>query len=211
MKVEIYSDVACPWCYIGKRRFESALAAFPSAAEVEVVHRPFLLDPAAPDAPVPMPLHLERKFGALASSMLARVTDAAAAEGIVMDWDSALAASTRAAHRLVLLAGSEYGPEVERRLVDELFAAYFTRGTDVSDHAALAALGESVGMEEARVREYLASNEGAAELEAELGRARMVGVTAVPTFVFDGRYAVPGAQPSETFLEVLEEIRRRAA
>lgn len=211
MKVEIYSDIACPWCYIGKRRFEAALEAFASASDVEVVHRPFLLDPAAPDTPVPMPLHLEKKFGALAKSMLGRVTDAAAAEGITMDWDAALAANTRNAHRLARLARTEYGPEVQRRLMDELYAAYFTSGIDISDAAELAAIAGAAGMDEARAREYLASDEGEAELEAELVRAREIGVTAVPTFVFDGQYAVPGAQPADTFLEVLEEVRRRAA
>lgn len=211
MKVEIYSDVACPWCYIGKRRFEAALAAFPDAGDVEVVHRPFLLDSAAPETPVPMPQHLEKKFGVLAKSMLARVTEAAAAEGIEMDWDAALAANTRTAHRLARLARLEYAPGVQRALMEGLYSAYFTRGADVSDDGQLAAIAVSAGMDEERVRDYLASDEGEAELDADLARAREIGVTAVPTFVFDGRYAVPGAQPTETFLEVLEEVRRRAA
>jgi predicted DsbA family dithiol-disulfide isomerase len=209
MKIDIYSDIVCPWCYVGERRFARALAALPDAAEIEVVFRPFQLDPQAPDAPVPVREQLARKFGALADAMTRRVNDAAAEEGIVMDWDRALAANTRTAHRLLRLAREEHGPAVQRDLAERLFAAHFSEGRDVSDHAQLTALAAAAGMNERRVREYLASGEGAEALEAELRHARAIGVTAVPTFVFAERFAVAGAQPVATFLEVLEEVRRR--
>ena len=104
MKVEIYSDVACPWCYIGKRRFERALAAFPGAGEVEVVYRPYQLDPAAPATARPLLDALKEKFGPGAASMAGNVAEAARGEGITMDFDRALAANTLAAHRLLRLA-----------------------------------------------------------------------------------------------------------
>ena len=117
MKVEIYSDVVCPWCYIGERRFARALAAF-GGGDVEVVFRPFQLDPAAPTAAEPIARYLERRFGARAGSMLGSVSAAAAAEGITMDWDRALAANTRTAHRLLGLAEREYGAGTQRALAE---------------------------------------------------------------------------------------------
>ena len=104
MKVEIYSDVACPWCYIGERRFERALAAFPGGHEIEVTFRPFQLDPNAPAAGVPMSEYLAKRFGRPEDAMLSRVTQAAAGEHITMDWDRAIAVNTRTAHRLLRLA-----------------------------------------------------------------------------------------------------------
>jgi predicted DsbA family dithiol-disulfide isomerase len=210
LKVEIYSDVVCPWCYIGERRFERARAAFPGGREIDVVFRPFQLDPGAPEAGVPIARYLATRFGRPVDSMLARVTEAAAGEGITMDWDRAIAVNTRTAHRLLRLAELEYGPAVQHALVEKLFDAHFTRGGNVADHAQLTALATSVGMDAERVRAYLDSGEGSAELEAELDHARQLGVQAVPTFVFDGRYAVEGGQPASVFLRVLEEVERRS-
>ncbi len=211
MKVEIYSDVACPWCYIGERRFARALSAFPGAADVEIVFRPYQLDPTAPDDPVPMAQYLTKRFGRPMDGMFGRVTEAAAADGITMDLDGAIAVNTRTAHRLSRLALHEYGAAVQRRLMDRLFDAYFTNGADVSDHALLTELAESAGMNRERVQQYLASDEGTAELEAEFEAARARGINAVPTFVFEEQFAVEGAQPASTFLQVLEEVQRRVA
>src|SRR5687767_13003626 len=101
MKVEIYSDVVCPWCYIGEKRFERALAAYPGAEAVEVIFRAYQLDPAAPPRAIPLRRYLERRFGAPADGMTKQVSAAAAGEGIEIDWDRALAVSTRQAHRLM--------------------------------------------------------------------------------------------------------------
>lgn len=210
MKVEIYSDVVCPWCYIGERRFARALAAFPGAEDIEIVFRPFQLDADAPAAAVPIAQYLERRFGGPAGDKLAQVSAAAASEGIAFDWDRALAVNTRTAHRLLRLAEREYGAAMQRALMERLFDAYFSRGGDVSDHALLTELAVAAGMDAARVRAYLASDEGAAELEAEFTDARQRGVQAVPTFVFDGQFAVSGAQSASTFLQVLEEVQQRA-
>jgi predicted DsbA family dithiol-disulfide isomerase len=211
MKVEIYSDVVCPWCYIGERRFERALAAFPGAKDVEVVFRPYQLDPSTPETAQPIAQYLQRRYGRPVDGMMAQVGTAAAGEGITVDWDRALAVNTRTAHRLLRLAEREYGPAVQRALMDRLFDAYFSRGGNVSDHAQLTALATAAGMDAERVRAYLASDEGAAELEAEFAEARALGVKAVPTFVFDGQYMVEGGQPASTFLQVLEEVQRLGA
>lgn len=211
MKVEIYSDVACPWCYIGKRRFQRALAAFPGAGEVEVVYRPYQLDPAAPATARPLLDALKEKFGPGAASMAGNVAEAARGEGITMDFDRALAANTLAAHRLLRLAEHEHEPPVQHALAEQLFEAHFARGADIGDPAVLTALAVAAGMDADRVRGYLASDEGLAEVKGEIRDARQLGITAVPTFVFEGRYGVQGAQPASAFLQAFETVARESA
>lgn len=210
MKVEIYSDVVCPWCYVGERRFESALAQFSGRDDVEIVFRPYQLDPTAPEAGIPLRQYLEHRFGRPAGDMLTRVTENAAGEGITIDWDAAIAANTRNAHRLLGLAEREYGVAMQRKLVDALFDAHFSRGANIGDVETLSNLAESVGIDRARAHAYLAANEGAAELERAFREARELGVNSVPTFVFDELYAVQGAQPTDTFVQVLEEVKSRS-
>lgn len=211
MKVEIYSDVACPWCYIGERRFARALAAFPRAREVEVVFRPYQLDPSAPASGVPLAAHLASRYGARATGMIANVTQVGAQEGIDFHFERALAVNTFAAHRVMSLAEREHGPAMQRALAERLFDAHFTRGLDVGDHETLATLAGEAGMDASRVRAHLASRDGVAELQAALGEARELGVQAVPTFVFEGQYVVEGGQPASVFLQVLEEVEKRTA
>ncbi|MBD0321398.1 MAG: DsbA family oxidoreductase [Gemmatimonadetes bacterium] len=211
MKVEIYSDVACPWCYIGKRRFERALAAFPGAGEVEVVYRPYQLDPGASATARPLTEALAEKFGPGAVSKMGTVVDAAREEGITMDFQRALAANTLAAHRLLRLAEREYGAAVQHALAEALFEAHFARGADIGDPQVLAALASEAGVDAARAAAFLASDEGVAEVKAEIRDARQIGVTAVPTFVFEGRYGVQGAQPASAFLQTLEAVARETA
>jgi predicted DsbA family dithiol-disulfide isomerase len=206
MRVEIWSDVACPWCYIGKRRFEKALAAFPGRDDVEVVFKPYQLDPNAPAAARPVMERLQRKFGAQAPAMMQRVTDAGRSEGIEMRFDRALAANTLDAHRLLWLAEREYGPAVQRDLADRLFDAHFSQGGDIGDRAQLTELAAAAGMDRARVSGFLSSTEGTDEVKAEMGAAHEMGITAVPTFIFDDRYAVQGGQPSAIFLQALERV-----
>ena len=204
MQVLIYSDVACPWCYIGKRRFEKALAAFPRRDEVEVIFKPYQLDPGAPATAAPLRERLQRKFGAQADAMAQRVTDTARREGIEMNFDRALAANTLAAHRLLWLADREFGSVVQQDLADRLFDAHFSQGGDIGDHDQLIALAESTGMERARVADFLISGGGIDEVTAEIRDAQQMGITAVPTFIFDDRYVVQGGQPSPIFLQALE-------
>lgn len=210
MRVEIFSDVVCPWCYIGEKRFERALADFAGKEEVDVVFRPFQLQPDAPLVATPLPAELRRRFGPNAGRMLSRVSEAAAGEGIRIDWDNALAVNTLDAHRLIRLAEREYGLIVQRALVDSLFDAHFSKGGNVGDHEALADLAVAAGMKRERVLSYLASEEGREEVISAIDDARADGINAVPTFVFDGRYIIEGGQPASTFLQVLEEVQRRS-
>lgn len=211
MKIDVYSDIVCPWCYIGERRLDTALTIFEKGKDVQVRFRPFQLDPGAPDTAMPLMARLEQRFGPRASGMLQQVSRAAAGEGITMNWESALAGNTRNAHRLLQLARAEYGPDTERTLVERLFALHFTNGGDVTDIAQLADEAVAAGMDRSRVEAYLASDEGQAELTAAFEDARRRGITAVPTFVFNDRYAVQGAQPAAALLEVLEKVAAEEA
>ncbi len=210
MLVEIYSDVACPWCYIGERRFAKALERFDGRDDVDVVFRPFQLDPSAPEVAAPLGPTLERKFGARAGALMAQVTAAAAGEGIEMRMDRALGVNTLAAHRLLWLAEREYGAAVQRALAGRLFDAYFTAGRDVGDAAHLVELAGDAGVSRERAAAYLASDEGLDDVRAAIDEARELGIDAVPTFVFDGKYAVPGAQEPELFLQALEQVANEA-
>ena len=205
MKVEIYSDISCPWCYIGEKRFAAALASF-DEPDVEVVFRPYQLDPGASTTPRPLLAALREKFGANAAQMTARVTDAAREEGITMYWDRAVAVNTLTAHRLLRFAVQEYGPAVQRALAERLFKAHFTDGGDVGDIALLTELAAAVGMDRERSRAWLESNNGLDETRTEIAHAQELGVRAVPTFVFDEQYVVEGGQPSAVFSDVLREV-----
>lgn len=211
MKVEIYSDIACPWCYIGKRRFDQALAAYPGASEVEVVYRPYQLDPSAPQQAFPLLERLQRKFGARAAEMMQRVADAGRTEGIDMRFADALAANTLAAHRLLRLAEHEYGAGIQHALAERLFEAHFTNGRDIGDGAQLTDIAVDAGLDRERVAGYLASDEGAEETRAEIRAAQALGINAVPTFVFDERYAIQGGQPAPILLQALEMVARERA
>ncbi|MFC8453955.1 DsbA family oxidoreductase [Kitasatospora sp. NPDC057223] len=211
MKVEIYSDIACPWCYIGKRRFEQALATFDGRADVEVVYRPYQLVPDAPETATPHRAWLTERYGPKSVEMDARVTELGAAEGITYDFDTALHANTFLGHRLLHLAEQEYGPAVQGALKEALLKAHFSDGADIGDRAALTGIAVAAGLDRPRVTAYLAGEEGAEEVRAQLDEARALGISAVPTFVFEGRWAVQGGQESETFLRVLEQVAAETA
>lgn len=208
MKIEIYSDIACPWCYIGKARFERALERFAGKDDVDVVFRPYQLDPTAPERAVAMYDYLAARFGANARGMAARVIDQARGEGLVMDYDRGLTVNTLAAHRLLRLAEQEHGAAVQRAVAERLFRAHFAEGKDVGDPNVLADIAAESGMSPDRVRAYLDSGEGTAEVRDAIDHARQLGITAVPTFVFDDRYALQGAQPTKLFAEALNEVAR---
>ena len=203
MKIEIYSDIACPWCYIGKRRFERALGAFPQP--VEVVYRPYQLVPDAPAVATPHRAWLAERYGPQSRAMDDRVAELGAADGIRYDFDAALHANTFDGHRLLHLAATEYGLPVQHELKERLLAAHFSDGVDVGDQAALTEVAVAAGLDRARVSGYLASDEGRAEVTAELAEARALGINSVPTFVIDGTWAIQGAQETSTFLRALEQ------
>ncbi|KAB1161818.1 DsbA family oxidoreductase [Micromonospora sp. DT46] len=208
MEIEIYADVVCPWCYIGKRRLEQALESYDG--EVTVRYRPFQLDPSPVPEPRPLVDAMAAKFGGpdRVRQMFGQVTEVGAQVGLKLDFDRAVAANTFDAHRLVAWA-TDRGRAAET--VDALYRAHFTDGVDVGSRDALAALAAEVGLDAAEARRFLDSDERVAELSDELATARQIGVTSVPTFVLAGRYAVTGAQEPETLLAALAEVDRREA
>jgi predicted DsbA family dithiol-disulfide isomerase len=206
------ADVVCPWCAIGKRRLEHALERFEHAADVEVRWRSFELDPTAP-ATIDVDLieRLATKYGvarAEAEAMNARVSGIAAEEGLSFRLDIAKPGNTFDAHRLLHLAAAHdrQGPVGER-----LLAGYQAEGEPIADHDALTRLAVEGGLDEAEVREVLASDRYADAVRADEAEARELGVRGVPFFVFDRRYAVSGAQPTELLLEVLEQAWQERA
>ena len=210
MRVEIYSDVVCPWCYIGKRKFEAALAQFEGADDVEVVWRPYQLDPTAPPgAAQPVMDAYAKKFGGpeRAAAIIENVTNVAAEVGLGFRMDRAVRANTRDAHRLLGWAERTAGTHVQGELKERLLQAYFVDGRNIGDHDTLAALAADAGLDQAAAFALLDSDDGLAELNEELAEAASHGITAVPTFVFDGQWAVPGAQEPELFVRALRRMR----
>ena len=206
MQIEIWSDVVCPWCYIGKRRLEKALADFPHA--VEVVYRSFQLDPSAPTVPVETVAEaLGRKYGGgpeAGRRMVDRVEAVAAEEGLLFRHHQSLRVGTVDAHRLLHLALETGGPEVQGRLKEALLSAYFVEAENVADHETLRRLATDAGLDAARVDEVLAGDEFADAVEADIRQAAAFGATGVPFFVIDRKYGVSGAQPTEVFTQVLQ-------
>ncbi|MET0637821.1 MAG: DsbA family oxidoreductase [Chitinophagaceae bacterium] len=206
MKVEIWSDVMCPFCYIGKRRFESGLAMFPQRDDIEITWKSFQLNP-----------NLQTNTGKSineyladvkgwsveeARQMNARVTEMAAGEGLTFDFDKAVITNSFDAHRVIQLAKSHgLGDEMEERL----FRAYFTEGLDTSDFDTLVKLAAEAGLDPDETARVLAGKEFTEEVERDLYEARQIGVRGVPYFVFNDRYAVSGAQSGETFLGALQK------
>ncbi|SEO42146.1 Predicted dithiol-disulfide isomerase, DsbA family [Actinacidiphila rubida] len=211
MRVEIYSDIACPWCYVGKARFERALAAYPQAASVEVVYRPFQLDPAAPQQPLGHREVLAKKYGPQSVAMDERITALGAAEGITFDFDTVLENNSLLAHRLLRFALDTAGSATQARLKGRLMAAHFGEGMDIGDRGQLADAAAAVGLDRDAVVAFLATDELAAEVRADIDEAHELGISAVPTFVFEGQWAVQGGQEASTFLRVLEQVAEQTA
>ncbi len=205
MKVEIWSDVVCPWCYIGKRRFETALERFTHKDQVEIVWRSFELDPQAPRATSgSLDEMLAKKFGisqARAATMNAQVTALAAEEGLDYRLDQARHGNTFDAHRLIHLAAAH---NLQAEAKERLLRAYFTEGRSISDPDSLVSLGVEIGLPADDVRAMLESDAYAAEVRADKRRAAAFGIRGVPFFVIDEQYGVSGAQPPEVFLDALE-------
>ncbi|MET8305621.1 DsbA family oxidoreductase [Micromonospora sp. NPDC005173] len=206
MEIEIYADVVCPWCYIGKRRLEEALASYDG--EVTVRYRPFQLDPSAVSEPRPLLEAMAARFGGAerARQMFAHVTEVAAGDGLRLDFDRAVTANTFEAHRLVSYA-TDHGLAAE--MVEALYQAYFTQGVDVGSRDALATVAGGIGLDVADVRRFLDSDQRTADVTAALAAARDLGITSVPTFVLAGKYAVSGAQETPTLLAALAEVEQR--
>ena len=208
LKVEIWSDVVCPWCYIGKRRFEAALARFAHRDEVELVWRSFELDVSAPPSTAEQGTYAERlatKYRCSvveAQAILDNMTATAAQEGLDFRFDLARPGNTFDAHRLLHLA-LEHGHQDE--LKERLDRATFTEGSRASDHPTLRALSAQVGLPEAEVDAVLRSDRYSDAVRADEAQAQAYGISGVPFFVIDGRYGISGAQPADAVLQALDK------
>jgi len=205
LTVEIWSDVVCPWCYIGKRRFEAALRSFEHAGEVEVTWRAFELDPEAPAAhDLPPAERLAAKYGMTveqAAASHAQLTELAAAEGLEYHLDRTRGGNTFDAHRVVALA-AERG--LGEAAMERIMRGYFTESEAVGDHETLVRLVADAGVDPEAARSVLAGDAYADAVRAdELLGARM-GIRGVPFFVLDRRYGVSGAQPAELLVQALD-------
>jgi predicted DsbA family dithiol-disulfide isomerase len=212
MRIEVWSDVVCPWCYLGKRRLESALRRFDHGDEVDVRWRSFELDPAAPRRrPVSAAEHLAAKYGMTIGQVeasWARLTALGEADGIEFRLEATQGGSSFDAHRLTHL-GAAHGLRDE--ITERLFRAYFSEAAPIGERETLVQLGIDAGLPADEVEDTLAADRFASEVRDEERRARELGITAVPFFVIDARYGVAGAQSVETLLEVLESVRAERA
>ncbi|HEY0217069.1 MAG TPA: DsbA family oxidoreductase [Cellulomonas sp.] len=214
MQVEIWSDVACPWCYIGKRRFAAALADFPQRDRVEVTWRSFELQPDAEPSAAHPGMSERELLSTLkgmpveqVDQMFAQVTAVAAAEGLAYDFTTVIPANTFDAHRLVHIAAGLPGstPVTVGEVMERLMSAHFEQGRAVDDAAVLVEIAGEAGLDTGAVAAALAADEGAVAVRADEAEAQALGVTGVPFFVVDRRLAVSGAQPVEMFRRLLAQ------
>ncbi len=205
MKVEIWSDIACPWCYIGRVRFETALAQFPHRDQVEVIWRSYELDPRAPrEATQSIGEVLARKYGISreeAEAMTAQTAQVGAQEGLEMRFDRVQPVRTFDAHRLLHLAAKHGAQDA---LSERLHRAHFTDGLNVADHDVLTRLAAEVGLDADAARQMLGSEAHTGDVRADIQRGLAFGCQGVPYFVFDEKYAVSGAQRPDVFLSAMQ-------
>jgi predicted DsbA family dithiol-disulfide isomerase len=205
LRVEIWSDIACPWCYIGKRRFEAALAEFDHSDEVEVTWRSFELDPSAPrEREGDRVEQLARKYGTTreqAQAMHEQMTGIAAGEGLDLRFDIARSGNTFDAHRLTHLAAAH---GLQDAMKERLFRAYLSEGQAIGDPAVLERLALELGMPEDEVRDVLTGDRYAGEVREDEQLAASLAITAVPFFVVDRAIAASGAQPPALLRELLD-------
>jgi predicted DsbA family dithiol-disulfide isomerase len=205
MHIDVWSDLVCPWCYVGKRRFERALTGFDHQGEVQVAHRSFQLNPAFPRQQTsPRRDALMAKYQlseAQAQAMDEKMERTAAAEGLEYHLGGGLTGNTFDAHQLVQAAGRR---RIQDAVIERFYRAYFTEQRSLFDAESLVQLAGEAGLDRAEAREVLETNAYAAAVTGDIQRAKAIGVTGVPFFVVDGRYAISGAQPTELFLEALQ-------
>lgn len=203
MDIEVWSDVVCPWCFIGRRRLQAALAAFPHSDEVRVVHRAFQLQPDA-EGVVPTKQHLADKYGVSdeqVDAMQSRVCLIAEGEGLCYDLDATMSGNTRDAHRLLLWAQEHASAE---DLLERMYSGYFEQGRSLFTHDDLLAIVDEAGLDRAAAAGVLASDAYNDEVTEDARTAASLGANGVPFFVIDRRYGISGAQPLEAFTQTLD-------
>lgn len=208
MKVEIWSDIMCPFCYIGKRHYEAAISRFADSSDIELEWHSFQLDPGIPakmEKQVGVYQYLAERKGISydeSAKMHGHVVDMAKHAGLTYNFDKAVVANSFDAHRMIQMAKSKgLGDAAEERL----FKAYFTEGKNFGDPVVLVELGKDIGLTADEVKTALDDNAYADKVNQDIQEAQKIGVRGVPFFVFDRKYAVSGAQPADSFLEVLEK------
>jgi predicted DsbA family dithiol-disulfide isomerase len=209
LRIDIWSDIACPWCYVGKRRLEKALADFPQRENVHIVWRAFELNPSAQreSSEGTYSERLAKKYGTStrdAESMISRMTDTAKAEGLNFDFEVIRSGNTFDAHRLLQLALTQ---DLQNALKERLLRAYFSEGEAIGDSETLLRLAVDTGMEAEKVRGVLESHAFSKEVREDEAEAQELGIRGVPFFVLAERYAVSGAQPAEVLLQALEQAQ----
>lgn len=208
MKVEIWSDVMCPFCYIGKKRFEKAINSLGMEGEVDVVYRSFLLDPdLETDPSMNVTQHLAKKKGISleeAQKMNEYVTGMAAEEGLTYDLGNAVVANSRNAHRLLHLAKSK-GKQAEFK--EALLRGYFEEGKNIDDLETLKELGKQAGLNPDEIEATFSSADFTEEVIQDIQRAQQIGVQGVPFFVINEKFALSGAQPTDTFKQALQKVQ----
>lgn len=208
LKIEIWSDVMCPFCYIGKRNFEKALSQIEDKSKIEVEWKSFQLDPTIPDeidSSVSAIAYLAEKKGMTlehSKSLHDNVIQMAANVGLKFDYSKAIVANSFNAHKLIQLAKSKKIGDAAEEL---LFKAYFTEGKNVNDTETLVQLGMNIGLEKIEVENALKDEMFDQLVKKDLDEAQQIGVTGVPFFVFNRKYAISGAQPSETFAAAIQQ------
>ena len=211
MRIDIWSDIVCPWCYVGKRRFEKALAAFEHRGDVDIVHRSFQLDPGAPrGTTVDRRQALQQKYGwstIQAQEMDARMIATASAEGLDYHLAGGVTGNTMDAHQVVHL-GQQRG--LQDAVVERLYRAHFTERRSIFDRESLTALAAEAGLDAAETADVLARDAYVEAVKADNAEARSLGCNGVPFFVLDHRLGVSGAQPAEVFADALSRAWARA-
>lgn len=211
MKIEVWSDIVCPFCYIGKRKLEEALAEFPHKEEVEVEFKSYQLDPSTPpytgqDFYESMAL----KFGSVEQSkqMMVGITEQGKLAGLDLQFDTMKPTNTLDAHRITKFA-KEHGKD--GLITEELLYANFTESKDIGNIEVLADIAEKVGLNKAEALAVLEDKEAyAKDVHADIAEAKQLGITSVPYFIFDRKYAIKGGQPAEAFTEVLNKVWEEA-
>lgn len=208
LAIEVYSDVICPWCYVGKRRLEQALESAGRQKSALVFWRPFQLNPTMPKAGMDRHVYLEAKFGGPGEmqAIQDRIAGAGASAGIEFAFDRiARTPNTFDAHRLIWFAQQQGRQDA---VVEELFHGYFTDGLNIGEAEVLVSLAGRAGLDGAAVGRFLQSHDGIEVVRQEEAHGRQLGIRGVPYFVLNGKTVVSGAQPVETFLAAIEQIAR---
>lgn len=212
MRIDIWSDVICPWCFLGKRRFDQALAQLDGVDGVEIRWRAFQLDPTATSEPGDLRRSIEAKYGPGAfERMNARLVGLGLEEGIEYQFDSAKRVNTLDAHRMSAWAFDAAGSAGQAALVERMFLAYFEQGANVADHDTLVGLAADAGLDGDAAAAVLAEGRFADEVAGDLREAVERGLTGVPAFVINDQFVIPGAQDTDTFVSLLTRVAARSA